>query len=170
MKQRRLQLSQTAADVAAYILQKRGPMTAWKLQKLVFYSWAWSLVWYDQLLFMEPVEAWENGPVVRELYMLHRGQRTVQNVTGNPAAILDTRAIDRVLVAYGGWSPQELRDTAHEEEPYGKARNKGRNTIITAASARRYYGRRWDRIQRERAKDEAEWKELIDATTNTSNK
>ena len=32
-------------DVAAYILEKQGAMTTWKLQKLVYYSQAWSLVW-----------------------------------------------------------------------------------------------------------------------------
>ena len=35
-------------DVAEYILRKSGPMTAWKLQKLVYYSQAWSLVWDDK--------------------------------------------------------------------------------------------------------------------------
>ncbi len=32
----------TVHDVAAYILEKRGPMTTMKLQKLVYYSQAWS--------------------------------------------------------------------------------------------------------------------------------
>lgn len=31
-------------DVAAYDLKKSGPMTAMKLQKLVYYCQAWSLV------------------------------------------------------------------------------------------------------------------------------
>ena len=35
----------SAHDVAAYILKKLGPMTAMKLQKLVYYCQAWSLVW-----------------------------------------------------------------------------------------------------------------------------
>ena len=34
-------------DVAVYILQKRGKMSAMKLQKLVYYSRAWHLVWED---------------------------------------------------------------------------------------------------------------------------
>jgi uncharacterized phage-associated protein len=37
-----------AQDVAQFILERRGEMTAWKLQKLVYYSQAWSLVW-DEL-------------------------------------------------------------------------------------------------------------------------
>ena len=54
-------------DVAAYILERQGPMTTWKLQKLVYYSQAWSLVWDDDVLFPEEIEACANGPVVREL-------------------------------------------------------------------------------------------------------
>ena len=38
-------------DVAAYILQKHGPMTTMKLQKLVYYAQAWGLVWDDCPLF-----------------------------------------------------------------------------------------------------------------------
>jgi uncharacterized phage-associated protein len=61
-------------DVAAYIVQKLGPLTAMKLQKLVYYSQAWSLVWDEKPLFRERVEAWANGPVVRRLFEVHKGQ------------------------------------------------------------------------------------------------
>jgi len=55
-------------DVAKYILEKKKQMTAMKLQKLVYYSQAWSLVWDEKPLFDEPVEAWINGPMVPALY------------------------------------------------------------------------------------------------------
>jgi hypothetical protein len=47
---RRMQVTAmtTACDVAAYILMKSRPMTAWTLQKLVYYSQAWSLVWDER--------------------------------------------------------------------------------------------------------------------------
>ena len=46
----------TVLDVARYILTRLGekgslPVTTWKLQKLVYYSQAWSLVWDDAILF-----------------------------------------------------------------------------------------------------------------------
>ena len=59
-------------DVAAYILMKRGRLSAWKLQKLCYYAQAWSLVWDDECLFTERIEAWANGPVVPFLYKQHR--------------------------------------------------------------------------------------------------
>ena len=60
-------------DVAGCILQQRGAMTTWKLQKLVYYSQAWALVWDDDAIFPEEIEAWANGPVVRKLYNAHQG-------------------------------------------------------------------------------------------------
>ena len=73
-------------DVAAYILEKQGAMTTWKLQKLVYYSQAWSLVWDDDVLFPEEIEAWANGPVVRELYHAHRGKYRVSCLRKGNAA------------------------------------------------------------------------------------
>ena len=66
-------------DVAAAIIaefQRQYPgesITTLKLQKLVYYSQAWHLVWDEEPLFSERIEAWANGPVVRELYRVHRG-------------------------------------------------------------------------------------------------
>lgn len=61
----------TAHDVAAYILERRGPISAVKLQS---YSWAWSLAEVDHALLDEPIEASASRPVVRELYDRHRGK------------------------------------------------------------------------------------------------
>ena len=44
-------------DVADYILKECGEMPALKLQKLVYYSQAWSLVWDEAPLFEEEIEA-----------------------------------------------------------------------------------------------------------------
>lgn len=40
-------------DTAKYILEKSGSMSTMKLQKLCYYSQAWSLVWDDSPLFEE---------------------------------------------------------------------------------------------------------------------
>ncbi|HCU23588.1 MAG TPA: hypothetical protein DF383_01115, partial [Deltaproteobacteria bacterium] len=69
-------------DVATYILKKTGPITAMKLQKLVYYSQAWSLVWDEKPLFKEKIEAWTNGPVVPALYRLHRGKFEISSWDG----------------------------------------------------------------------------------------
>src|SRR4051794_1852282 len=63
-------------DVAAYILSKQPKgqsLTTWKLQKLIYYCQAWSLVWDEAPLFHEKILAWANGPVVKDLYNAHKG-------------------------------------------------------------------------------------------------
>ncbi len=58
-------------DVAAYILKKKEKISAWKLQKLVYYCQAWSLVWDEEPMFEEEIHAWINGPVSPDLYEKH---------------------------------------------------------------------------------------------------
>ena len=72
-------------DVAAYILSRKGPMSAMKLQKLVYYCQAWSLVWDDAPLFREPIEAWANGPVCPPLWERHRGRFELSAPWRSPA-------------------------------------------------------------------------------------
>src|ERR1700733_8590182 len=89
----------TVFDVAAYILAKRGGMTAWKLQKLVYYSQAGSLVWDERPLFAERIEAWANGPVCPDLYAAHRGAFIVTEIDrGDPSRLIvdATETIDAV--------------------------------------------------------------------------
>lgn len=57
----------TCLDVAKYILSKTGTIPAMKLQKLVYYSQAWALVWDEKPLFTAPIQAWANGPVCPRL-------------------------------------------------------------------------------------------------------
>lgn len=112
-------------DVAAYILRKKGQMTSWKLQKLVYYSQAWSLVWDQRPLYPERLEAWVNGPVSPHLYYEHRGQFLVSKIArGNPDALdKDAReTVDAVLNYYGDMHPQELSDLTHSEAPWANAR------------------------------------------------
>src|ERR1700689_4301222 len=80
-------------DVASYILEKQ-PLTAWKLQKLVYYCQAWSLVWDEQPLFKERVLAWANGPVVKELYDQHKGMYYVKELVKGNAGNLSANQRD----------------------------------------------------------------------------
>lgn len=114
-------------DVAKYILDKQGVMSAMKLQKLVYYSQAWSLVWDDAPLFSNRIEAWANGPVVRDLYDKHRGQYQVSArdfIDYATGTLTDEQrdTIDTVISAYGDKSAQWLSDQTHSEAPWLKAR------------------------------------------------
>ena len=112
-------------DVAAYILEKKGQLPTWKLQKLVYYSQAWSLVWDEEPLFPETIEAWINGPVCRALYKLHRGQYSVDRIEEGTAGVLTTdqrETVDAVLDFYGDKSPHWLSNLTHMETPWQDAR------------------------------------------------
>ncbi|MFC2003077.1 Panacea domain-containing protein [Chloroflexota bacterium] len=112
-------------DVAQYILQKQGRMTTMKLQKLVYYSQAWSLVWDEAPMFAEKIQAWANGPVVRKLYDQHTGSFQVTSLRrGNPDNLTTTQkeTIDAVLEGYGNRSARWLSDLTHMEEPWGMTR------------------------------------------------
>jgi len=135
-------------DVAAYILSKKSPLTAMKLQKLLYYSQAWHLVWRDKPLFQARVEAWVNGPVVPEVYRYHRGQFQIAKWSKGDRKALDAserKAVDAVLKFYGGKTSQWLRNLTHQEDPWIKARGgalPGQRTQheITRAAMAEYYG------------------------------
>jgi len=118
-------ISISVFDVAAYILDKLGNMTTMKLQKLVYYSQAWSLVWDEKPLFPEPIEAWANGPVVKKLFAFHRGQYEIDFMPiGNKDLLSkeETDTIDSVLEFYGDKKSQWLIQLSHMEEPWKNAR------------------------------------------------
>ncbi|MDE0638377.1 MAG: DUF4065 domain-containing protein [Candidatus Poribacteria bacterium] len=100
-------------------------MTTMKLQKLVYYSQAWSLVWDEKPLFEENIEAWANGPVVRELFDYHRGMYEISEIPiGNPRLLDQTQrdTVDAVLEYYGNRPAQWLIDLSHMEDPWIHAR------------------------------------------------
>ena len=112
-------------DIAAYILRKQGPLSAMKLQKLVYYAQAWGLVWDEAPLFPEKIEAWANGPVVPALYEIHRGHFELNKwPRGKPQRLSpdQRRTVDSVLKFYGARSSQWLSDLTHMEDPWKDAR------------------------------------------------
>jgi len=136
----------SACDVASYVLQKQGPMSSWKLQKLVYYCQAWSLVWDGRPLFSDNIKAWKNGPVVPDLYHKHKGLFLVEpgQIPGDPSCFTPDQqeTMDAVLGYYGGKSPQWLSDLTHMEEPWREAiSNSGDNPspIISLDSMAKYY-------------------------------
>jgi uncharacterized phage-associated protein len=135
-------------DVAAAILERRGPMDTWRLQKLVYYCQAWHLVWEGRPLFPEPIEAWANGPVSRDLYRQHVGRFVVSDwPRGNSANLTpdEISTIDAVLKTYGDKSGHFLSALSHREPPWRDARKgipegeRGKVVIPLDAMAE-YYG------------------------------
>jgi len=114
-------------DVAKYILKKQGRTSTVKLQKLVYYSQAWSLVWEEKPIFKNKIEAWANGPVIPILFHAHRG-KFFANIKDFPQGKLKNLAqdeketINSVLDYYGNKTAQWLVDLTHLEDPWKDAR------------------------------------------------
>jgi len=134
-------------DIAEYILQKQGPMSAMKLQKLVYYSQAFSLALDDQPLFKEDFEAWTYGPVCRELYEQHRGVFLVSAVKENLKEIPEKQRsrINDALKKYGSFDGVRLSEITHAEPPWVEARKRHHPTsglcreVITQESMKQFY-------------------------------
>lgn len=136
-------------DVAKYITEKMGEISAMKLQKLMYYSQAWHMAWDEDELFEENFQAWANGPVIPELYQKHKGMFKVSSELFSDADannLLDSEreSVDEVLGYYGEKSAQWLSSLTHQEDPWVNARGECEpgdrcSTVITKASMHEYY-------------------------------
>lgn len=139
----------TIFDVAKYITERAGEMTAMKLQKLMYYSQAWNLVWEEEPLFADDFQAWANGPVLPALYARHRSMFKVTPdlfEEGNPANLTPVQVenINKVLDFYGEKTAQWLSNLTHQEAPWINVRGElppGANSdaVIPQAAIHEYY-------------------------------
>jgi uncharacterized phage-associated protein len=129
-------------DVAAYILSKAGSMTAMKMQKLLYYAQAWSLVWDDAPLFDARFEAWANGPVSPVYFAAHKGEFVVSSEPKGDAkhvrgAARDT--VDAILKSYGDKTPEWLSDRTHRSK-------RGRGSLTGKGAAVKLLARQCETI------------------------
>ena len=137
----------TIADVARYILDQFGQMTTMKLQKLCYYTQAWHLASFQRPLFRADFAAWDNGPVARELYDLHRGKYSVtaQEVPGRDVLSSNTKEfIDSIVGSYIKFSGDELSSITHMEDPWKGAMEDSQksgfaNALISKSSMQKFY-------------------------------
>lgn len=138
-------------DIAEYILSETGYVSTMKLQKLAFYSQAYSLVAFGEPLFPDDFEAWVNGPVCPQLFQAHRGLFVIGEgdlrVESHPGEVAGKRAacVQHILSALGRLSGQQLSELTHAEKPWLDARNGCADgdrcsNIIPKQSIREYYG------------------------------
>lgn len=122
----------TAIMIAEYFLNKES-MTQKKLQKLVYYAYAWYIVSFNNnvnkiknLLFLEKPEAWVHGPVFRSLYDEYRiyGWNNIpKEYTFNFKDRELEKFLDLIWDVFGKYDGDELEVMTHKETPWIKARN-----------------------------------------------
>ena len=139
-------------ETAKYILEKMGTMSTMKLQKLCYYSQAWTLAWDEVPLFNEDFEAWANGPVCRSLFDLHKGKFLInaddlpESSEAECLSDSERENINKVLEFYGDKEGHWLSELTHKERPWKETRQKANvlpgdscNEIITKESIEDYY-------------------------------
>ncbi len=121
-------------DVADYFLLRvdrdsGDAITHLKLQKLVYYAQAWSLVFRGESLFPNEIQAWKHGPVVAEVWTEYAnyGNTTIPeppepDKTYDKFSNDELRVLDLVWDTYGELSASKLRKLTHEELPWQLAR------------------------------------------------
>lgn len=117
----------SALDVATYILEKSGEMSVAKLQLLLYYCQAWSLVWDDVAAFDDQILAGPNGPLVGSVAEYTKGEYLVSRVVGGSSKKVSDQTretVDVVVSSYRDFSAQDLAFLAQREKPWIEARSR----------------------------------------------
>jgi len=121
-----------------------GPVTHLKLQKLAFYSYGAALA-FDQHAELGPIafEAWEHGPVNRQIWAKYRGSG--REPLARPAELPCygaglSQTLHDVLTVYGSMSAWALRNESHHEAPWEDAYKQVRSgAVIDPAALRAHF-------------------------------
>ncbi len=99
-------------------------MSAYKLQKLLYYVQAWSLSRRGRPAFSDEVRAWADGPVVKAVYKRFSTWRYVHDVVPSDDRLSneDKEHAYSVWTLYREYSGDELSEMTHKEGPWIRAR------------------------------------------------
>lgn len=112
-------------DVAAYILSKVEKIAVSKLQLLLYYCQAWSLVWDDALAYGDAILAGPNGPYIDRIKEACLGSFSIEALPlgSSERVVAEIReTIEVVFQHYNQYSSQELVFMAQSEPPWNNAR------------------------------------------------
>ncbi|MCH8344195.1 MAG: DUF4065 domain-containing protein [Planctomycetes bacterium] len=132
-----------AVDIARYLIKLAATeaepeyLSHMRLQKLLYYIQAWSLVAKEKPAFESPIEAWIHGPVVRRVYPVFAGYGD-SPISFHEASSEGLDSEMKNLVAsiwqgYKNFSAVALRQKTHGEKPWLEAR--GNNAPDQASDA-----------------------------------
>jgi addiction module HigA family antidote len=138
-----------AIDVAMWFLDKHKntenpdefePLTKLKLQKLLYYAQGFFAKEKGRMLFGENILAWENGPVVKEVYDVFKtidGREIPFDVIKrvNMDSSIE-RVLELVYEKLGQYSAWKLRNMTHNETPW---KTTPRNNVIPWIVIKQYF-------------------------------
>lgn len=148
-----------AIDIANWFInqfdkESGDVVTHLKVQKLLYYSEAWSQLLLERDLFEEDMEAWAHGPVVREVFNEFRGCGWQPLSVASELVDIEPEVEDvllQVLEAYGDASAKTLEKMTHKDKPWVEARGslapeERCNTVISKESIKTYFTEKYGDI------------------------
>lgn len=121
----------TVDTISNFFLSKKE-LTPKKIQKLVYYAYAWFIALNNQdpdniqySLFDEEPEAWVHGPVFPSLYSKYKDYYWHEVEKGQDVKLENEDLVsflNNVWEIFGKYSADELEYMTHQEEPWKKAR------------------------------------------------
>ena len=112
-------------DVANWFLNKE-PMSHKKLQKLCYYTQAWSYALKNRPFVDSEFQAWVHGPVSPRLYAKYAG-RGFEDITPESSCLIsfsneDKELLESIWETYGEYTGNALEVLTHNEPPWRIAR------------------------------------------------
>lgn len=142
----------TAIDVANFFVDMANNdpddcMTNLRVNKFLYFAQAWSLVRRGKRLFDSPIQAWQYGPVVPEVYQAFKpcGRERISSVSGEYSPDLfddeELNLLIDVLMEYGRYSSPALVEFTHAKgTPWEKVYNSEQRGIeISDKSLKEYF-------------------------------
>lgn len=118
----------SAVDVAKCVLrlsaQERQPVDPRQLQNLLYYVQGWSLAIRDRPAFSARLEAWEQGPVVPEVWHFFSRKKDTPIPTSDIVCTLTKEEIEFITSVwneYKGYRGDALGDMTQREPPWKNA-------------------------------------------------
>lgn len=144
MSERLHPINEVANYIALSLLTKQMTVSPLKLQKLLYYAQAWSMVFFgrNKQLFADVPQAWVNGPVYPAIYNIWKNRNMCDHLTPNDFGTTEEKMYDalgevtkqmqlsddeiqlleQVVLKYGSKSQNYLIFLTHSELPWCEKR------------------------------------------------
>ncbi|MGD1806882.1 Panacea domain-containing protein [Dapis sp. BLCC M126] len=144
----------SAVDIARYFLcrvdrEAGDTISPLKLQKLVYYAQAWSLVFRNKPLFFQDIEAWVYGPAISDVWDEYKPYH--YRDIPPPEELIEfakdeIEVLEEVWDTYGELSARYLQELTHSETPWRNARKdlepaQQSNNIISHSDMKAFYSK-----------------------------
>ena len=120
--------------IEKFFLSKES-MSPKKLQKLLYYAYAWTLVFKNKdvdhitiKLFEDQIQAWAHGPMIPNVYFKYCDRRMdiIPMLSDADLSQIDSETLDilhQVWKLYGKYTDNQLEEMSCREDPWKLARD-----------------------------------------------